>query len=256
MEVSRALPSLTENRWKSPPQLDGPRDGRSAGRDHKANGYAIPMNSRCQSTNRRGFFQAFSAMKARAVVVRIGRGVTSVKKVTPTSFPVHAGMPAMHRPALSRKTNLCTAAPFHAGPGPDARRHFAFSIGGKAPSITTWAPSTFAKYTVLPEIAVAKIRETFSRHGSTSDAESPPARRRDQHRQVEQGAKANRVGLGGIGLTVLQGWRLAGADMIIGVDIKNDRKGVGRKLRHDAFRSIEGRSARTSPQPRRLLCRQ
>ena len=58
--------------------------------------------------------------------------------------------------------------------------------------------------------------------------------------KVEPGAKAIVFGLGGIGLNVIQGLRLAGADMIIGVDINNDKQGLGRALRHDAFRQSEG----------------
>jgi len=110
--------------------------------------------------------------------------------------------------------------PRHAGPGLDAGRHLAFSLGGKKLHHYMGC-STFANFTVLPEIAVAKVREDapFDKicyigcgvhHGIGAVLNTA---------KVEPGAKAIVFGLGGIGLNVIQGLRLAGADMIIGVDI-------------------------------------
>ena len=92
--------------------------------------------------------------------------------------------------------------------------------------------STFANYTVLPEIAVAKIREDapFDKVCYIGCGVTTGIGAVINTAKVEQGAKAIVFGLGGIGLNVLQGLRLAGADMIIGVDINNDRKAWGERF--------------------------
>ena len=145
-------------------------------------------------------FPAILGHEGAGVVVDIGKGVTSVKKgdhVIPLYTPECRQCPS----CLSRKTNLCTAIRATQGQGlmPDGTSRF--SIDGK-PVHHYMGTSTFANYTVLPEIAVAKIREDapfdnllhrLRRHHGH--------RRRHQHRNVEQGAKAIVFGLGGIGLT-------------------------------------------------------
>ena len=116
-----------------------------------------------------------------------------------------------------------------------------FSIGGKTIHHYMGC-STFANYTVLPEIAVAKVRETRpSTRSATSAAASPPASAPSSTpRRSRPAPTAIVFGLGGIGLNVIQGLRLASADMIIGVDLNNAKKAVGRTLRHDAFRQSGG----------------
>src|SRR6476660_111313 len=95
--------------------------------------------------------------------------------------------------------------------------------------------STFANYTVLPEIAVAKIREDapFDKVCYIGCGVTTGIGAVINTAKVEQGARAIVFGLGGIGLNVLQGLRLAGADMIIGVDINNDRKAWGERFGKD-----------------------
>src|SRR6476660_302612 len=90
--------------------------------------------------------------------------------------------------------------------------------------------STFANYTVLPEIAVAKIREDapFDKICYIGCGVTTGIGAVISTAKVEEGAKAIVFGLGGIGLNVLQGLRLAGADMIIGVDINPERKATRR----------------------------
>lgn len=92
--------------------------------------------------------------------------------------------------------------------------------------------STFANYTVLPEIAVAKIREDapFDKVCYIGCGVTTGIGAVINTAKVEPGAKAIVFGLGGIGLNVLQGLRLAGADMIIGVDINDDRKAWGERF--------------------------
>ena len=163
-------------------------------------------------------------------MVDIGRGVTSVKKgdhVIPLYTPECRQCPS----CLSRKTNLCTAIRATQGQGlmPDGTSRF--SLRGK-PIHHYMGTSTFANYTVLPEIAVAKIREDapFDKVCYIGCGVTTGIGAVINTAKVEQGAKAIVFGLGGIGLNVLQGLRLAGADMIIGVDINNDRKAWGERF--------------------------
>src|ERR1700712_1630781 len=190
-------------------QLEGPREGEVLV-EIKATGICHTDEFTLSGADPEGLFPAILGHEGAGIVVDIGKGVTSVKKgdhVIPLYTPECRQCPS----CLSRKTNLCTAIRATQGQGlmPDGTSRF--SLGGK-PVHHYMGTSTFANYTVLPEIAVAKIRE---------DAPFD---------KVEQGAKAIGFGLGGIGLNVLQGLRLAGADMIIGVDINNDRKPWGERF--------------------------
>ena len=173
-------------------------------------------------------------------MVEVGAGVTSVKKgdhVIPLYTPECRQCPS----CLSRKTNLCTAIRATQGQGvmPDGTSRF--SIDGKKLHHYMGC-STFANFTVLPEIAVAKIREDapFDKVCYIGCGVTTGIGAVINTAKVEPGAKAIVFGLGGIGLNVIQGLRLAGADMIIGVDLNNDKKAVGRALRHDALRQSEG----------------
>jgi S-(hydroxymethyl)glutathione dehydrogenase/alcohol dehydrogenase len=177
-----------------------------------------------------GLFPAILGHEGAGVVVDIGRGVTSVKKgdhVIPLYTPECRQCPS----CLSRKTNLCTAIRATQGQGlmPDGTSRF--SLGGK-PIHHYMGTSTFANYTVLPEIAVAKIRDDapFDKVCYIGCGVTTGIGAVINTAKVEQGAKAVVFGLGGIGLNVLQGLRLAGADMIIGVDINNDRKAWGERF--------------------------
>ena len=188
------------------------------------------MNSRCPAPIPEGLFPAILGHEGAGVVVDIGKGVTSVKKgdhVIPLYTPECRQCPS----CLSRKTNLCTAIRATQGQGlmPDGTSRF--SIGGK-PIHHYMGTSTFANYTVLPEIAVAKIREDapFDKVCYIGCGVTTGIGAVINTAKVEQGAKAIVFGLGGIGLNVLQGLRLAGADMIIGVDINNDRKAWGERF--------------------------
>ena len=106
-----------------------------------------------------------------------------------------------------------------------------FSLGGKKLHHYMGC-STFANFTVLPEIAVAKIREDapFDKVCYIGCGVTTGIGAVLNTAKVEPGAKAIVFGLGGIGLNVIQGLRLAGADMIIGVDINNDKKAWGERF--------------------------
>jgi S-(hydroxymethyl)glutathione dehydrogenase/alcohol dehydrogenase len=177
-----------------------------------------------------GLFPAVLGHEGAGVVVDVGPGVTSVKKgdhVIPLYTPECRQCPS----CLSRKTNLCTAIRATQGQGlmPDGTSRF--SLGGKKLHHYMGC-STFANFTVLPEIAVAKVREDapFDKICYIGCGVTTGIGAVLNTAKVEPGAKAIVFGLGGIGLNVIQGLRLAGADMIIGVDINNARKGWGERF--------------------------
>ena len=153
---------------------------------------------------------------------------------------------------LSRKTNLCTAIRATQGKGlmPDGTSRF--SLGGK-PIHHYMGCSTFANFTVLPEIAVAKVREDapFDKICYIGCGVTTGIGAVINTAKVEPGAKAIVFGLGGIGLNVIQGLRLAGADMIIGVDLNPDRKAWGERFGMTHFVNPKEVGTRPRPPPRR-----
>jgi S-(hydroxymethyl)glutathione dehydrogenase/alcohol dehydrogenase len=167
-----------------------------------------------------GLFPAILGHEGAGVVVEVGAGVTSVKKgdhVIPLYTPECRTCPS----CLSRKTNLCTAIRATQGQGvmPDGTSRFSTLDGD--PILHYMGCSTFSNYTVLPEIAVAKVREDapFDKICYIGCGVTTGIGAVINTAKVEIGAKAVVFGLGGIGLNVIQGLRLAGADMIIGVDL-------------------------------------
>jgi S-(hydroxymethyl)glutathione dehydrogenase/alcohol dehydrogenase len=210
-------------------QLEGPREGEVMV-EIKATGVCHTDEFTLSGADPEGLFPAILGHEGAGIVVEVGSGVTSVKKgdhVIPLYTPECRQCPS----CLSRKTNLCTAIRATQGQGlmPDGTSRF--SIRGK-PIHHYMGTSTFANYTVLPEIAVAKIREDapFDKVCYIGCGVTTGIGAVFNTAKVEQGAKAIVFGLGGIGLNVLQGLKLAGADMIIGVDIKPDRKAWGERF--------------------------
>ncbi|GAC1631086.1 MAG: S-(hydroxymethyl)glutathione dehydrogenase/class III alcohol dehydrogenase [Bradyrhizobium sp.] len=210
-------------------QLEGPRESEVLV-EIKASGVCHTDEFTLSGADPEGLFPAILGHEGAGVVVDIGRGVTSVKKgdhVIPLYTPECRQCPS----CLSRKTNLCTAIRATQGQGlmPDGTSRF--SISGK-PIHHYMGTSTFSNFTVLPEIAVAKIREDapFDKVCYIGCGVTTGVGAVLNIAKVEQGAKAIVFGLGGIGLNVLQGLRLAGADMIIGVDVNNDRKAWGERF--------------------------
>ena len=210
-------------------QLEGPREGEVMV-EIKATGVCHTDEFTLSGADPEGLFPAILGHEGAGVVVEVGPGVTSLRKgdhVIPLYTPECRQCPS----CLSRKTNLCTAIRATQGQGlmPDGTSRF--SLGGK-PIHHYMGTSTFANYTVLPEIAVAKIREDapFDKVCYIGCGVTTGIGAVINTAKVEPGAKAIVFGLGGIGLNVLQGLRLAGADMIIGVDINNDRKAWGERF--------------------------
>jgi S-(hydroxymethyl)glutathione dehydrogenase/alcohol dehydrogenase len=210
-------------------ELDGPREGEVMV-EIKASGVCHTDEFTLSGADPEGLFPAILGHEGAGVVVDVGKGVTSVKKgdhVIPLYTPECRQCPS----CLSRKTNLCTAIRATQGQGlmPDGTSRF--SLDGR--KIHHYmGTSTFANYTVLPEIAVAKIREdaSFDKVCYIGCGVTTGIGAVINTAKVEPGAKAIVFGLGGIGLNVLQGLRLAGADMIIGVDINDDRKAWGERF--------------------------
>jgi S-(hydroxymethyl)glutathione dehydrogenase / alcohol dehydrogenase len=178
-----------------------------------------------------GLFPAILGHEGAGVVVEVGEGVTSVKKgdhVIPLYTPECRACPS----CLSHKTNLCTSIRATQGKGvmPDGTSRFTTLDGD--PILHYMGCSTFANHTVLPEIAVAKVREDapFDKICYIGCGVTTGIGAVINTAKVEIGAKAVVFGLGGIGLNVIQGLRLAGADMIIGVDLNPAKKPMAERF--------------------------
>jgi len=210
-------------------QLDGPKAGEVLV-EIKATGICHTDEFTLSGADPEGLFPAILGHEGAGVVVDVGAGVTSVKKgdhVIPLYTPECRQCPS----CLSRKTNLCTAIRATQGQGvmPDGTSRF--SLGGKKLHHYMGC-STFANFTVLPEIAVAKVRADapFDKICYIGCGVTTGIGAVLNTAKVEPGAKAIVFGLGGIGLNVVQGLRLAGADMIVGVDVNNAKKAWGERF--------------------------
>jgi len=145
---------------------------------------------------------------------------------------------------LSRKTNLCQKIRTTQGQGlmPDGSSRF--SRGGK-PILHYMGTSTFANFTVLPEIAVAKIREDapFDKVCYIGCGVTTGIGAVINTARVEAGANVVVFGLGGIGLNVVQGARMVGANMIVGVDLNPERRALAERFGMTHFvnpREVQG----------------
>ena len=209
--------------------LEGPKFGEVLV-EIKASGVCHTDEFTRSGADPEGLFPAILGHEGAGVVVETGPGVTSVRKgdhVIPLYTPECRQCPS----CLSRKTNLCTAIRATQGQGvmPDGTSRF--SLDGRKLH-HYMGTSTFANFTVLPEIAVAKIREDapFDKVCYIGCGVTTGIGAVLNTAKVEPGATAIVFGLGGIGLNVIQGLRLAGADMIIGVDLNNDKKKWGERF--------------------------
>jgi S-(hydroxymethyl)glutathione dehydrogenase / alcohol dehydrogenase len=210
-------------------QLDGPNAGEVLV-EIKATGICHTDEFTLSGADPEGLFPTILGHEGAGVVVEVGPGVTSVQAgdhVIPLYAPECRQCPS----CLSRKTNLCTAIRATQGKGlmPDGSSRF--RLDGKMLHHYMGC-STFANFTVLPEIAVAKIRPDapFDKVCYIGCGVTTGIGAVLNTAKVEAGANCIVFGLGGIGLNVIQGLRLAGADMIIGVDINPDRKAWGERF--------------------------
>ena len=209
--------------------LDGPKAGEVLV-EIKATGVCHTDEFTRSGADPEGLFPAILGHEGAGVVVDTGPGVSSLKKGDHV-IPLYTPECRQCKACLSRKTNLCTAIRATQGKGlmPDGTSRFSL---GKAPIHHYMGCSTFANFTVLPEIALAKIREDapFDKVCYIGCGVTTGIGAVINTAKVEPGANVVVFGLGGIGLNVVQGARLAGAGMIVGVDVNPQRKALAEKF--------------------------
>jgi S-(hydroxymethyl)glutathione dehydrogenase/alcohol dehydrogenase len=210
-------------------ELEGPKAGEVL-IEMKATGVCHTDEFTRSGADPEGLFPVIFGHEGAGVVVDVGAGVTSLKKgdhVIPLYTPECRGC----KSCLSRKTNLCTAIRATQGKGvmPDGTSRFSI---GKTKIHHYMGCSTFANHSVLPEIALAKVRDDapFDKICYIGCGVTTGVGAVINTAKVEPGANVVVFGLGGIGLNVLQGARLAGANMIIGVDLNPAREAIARRF--------------------------
>src|SRR3954465_8209241 len=209
--------------------LDGPRAGEVLV-EIMATGICHTDAYTLDGLDSEGIFPSILGHEGAGVVREGGAGVASVK---PGDHVIPLYMPECRqcKSCLSGKTNLCTAIRATQGKGvmPDGTSRFSY----KGEAIHHYMGcSTFSNFTVLPEIAVAKIRDDapfqtscYIGCGVTTGGGAVV-----NTGKVPPGSNVVVFGLGGIGLNVIQGARMAGADRIVGVDINDAKEDWGRKF--------------------------
>ncbi|HUY81477.1 MAG TPA: S-(hydroxymethyl)glutathione dehydrogenase/class III alcohol dehydrogenase [Acidobacteriaceae bacterium] len=210
-------------------QLDGPRAGEVLV-EIKATGVCHTDAFTLSGDDPEGIFPAILGHEGAGIVVEVGAGVTSVKPGDHV-IPLYTPECRQCEYCLSQKTNLCQAIRSTQGKGlmPDGTSRF--SIGGKQ-VFHYMGTSTFANYSVMPEISVAKIREDapFDKVCYIGCGVTTGIGAVINTVKVEAGARVVVFGLGGIGLNVIQGARMVGAGMIVGVDVNRGRKALAEKF--------------------------
>src|SRR5919107_1751022 len=210
-------------------ELEGPRAGEVLV-EVKATGICHTDDFTLSGADPEGLFPAILGHEGAGVVVEVGAGVSTLKPgdhVIPLYTPECRQCPS----CLSRKTNLCTAIRSTQGQGlmPDGTSRF--SLDGKKLH-HYMGTSTFSNFTVLPEIAVAKVREDapFDKICYIGCGVTTGIGAVIYTAKVWPGANVVVFGLGGIGLNVIQGARMVGADKIIGVDINPAKVAMAKKF--------------------------
>ena len=209
--------------------LDGPREGEVLV-EIKATGICHTDEFTLSGADPEGIFPAILGHEGAGVVVDVGKNVTSLKKGDHV-IPLYTPECRQCEYCLSRKTNLCVSIRATQGRGlmPDGTSRF--SCNGE-PVFHYMGTSTFANFSVVPEIALAKIRKDaplekvcYIGCGVTTGIGAVI-----NTAKVEPGARVVVFGLGGIGLNVVQGARMAGAEMIVGVDLNPNRRAIAEKF--------------------------
>ncbi len=210
-------------------QLDGPREGEVLV-EIKATGVCHTDEFTRSGDDPEGLFPCILGHEGAGVVVETGPGVSSVKAGDHV-IPLYTPECGKCEYCLSGKTNLCQAIRVTQGQGlmPDGSSRF--SINGEMLH-HFMGTSTFANYSVMPEIAVAKIREDapFDKVCYIGCGVTTGIGAVINTAKVESGANVVIFGLGGIGLNVIQGARMAGADMIVGVDTNPAKRELAEKF--------------------------
>src|SRR5580704_5482318 len=210
-------------------ELEGPKAGEVLV-EIKATGICHTDAYTLDGFDSEGIFPSILGHEGAGIVREVGPGVTSVKPGDHV-IPLYTPECRQCKSCLSRKTNLCTQIRATQGKGvmPDGTSRFSI---GKEMIHHYMGCSTFSNFTVLPEIALAKIREDaplekvcYIGCGVTTGVGAVI-----NTAKVEPGANVVVFGLGGIGLNVIQGAHLVGANKIIGVDINPRRKALAEKF--------------------------
>ncbi|HEX6142968.1 MAG TPA: S-(hydroxymethyl)glutathione dehydrogenase/class III alcohol dehydrogenase [Geminicoccaceae bacterium] len=223
-------------------RLEGPRDGEVMV-EIKATGICHTDEFTLSGADPEGLFPAILGHEGAGIVVEVGPGVTSVEQGDHV-IPLYTPECRECEYCLNPKTNLCQKIRATQGQGlmPDGSSRF--SIGGEK-LYHYMGTSTFSNYTVLPEIAVAKIRKDapFDKVCYIGCGVTTGVGAVINTAKVEPGANVVVFGLGGIGLNVIQGARLVGADKIVGVDLNPSRKALAEQFGMTHFvnpKEIEG----------------
>ncbi len=209
--------------------LEGPKAGEVLV-EIKATGICHTDQFTLSGADPEGLFPAILGHEGAGVVVEVGPGVTTLRRDDHV-IPLYTPECRQCKFCLSRKTNLCQQIRSTQGRGlmPDATSRF--SMDGR-PILHYMGTSTFSNYIVVPEIALAKIRPDapfdkvcYIGCGVTTGVGAVLFTAK-----VEAGANVVVFGLGGIGLNVIQGARMVGADKIIGIDINPAREAMARQF--------------------------
>ncbi|HIN20751.1 MAG TPA: S-(hydroxymethyl)glutathione dehydrogenase/class III alcohol dehydrogenase [Rhodospirillales bacterium] len=209
--------------------LEGPKEGECLV-EIKATGICHTDEFTRSGEDPEGLFPAILGHEGAGVVVEVGKGVETLKKGDHV-IPLYTPECGKCEYCLSGKTNLCQAIRETQGQGlmPDGTSRFSI---GKDKIFHYMGTSTFANYTVVPEIALAKIREDapFDKVCYIGCGVTTGLGAVMNTAKVQSGDNVIVFGLGGIGLNVIQGARMVGAEMIVGVDINPARKDIAEKF--------------------------
>ncbi len=210
-------------------ELEGPKEGEVLV-EIKATGICHTDEFTLSGADPEGAFPAILGHEGAGVVVETGPGVSSVRPGDHV-IPLYTPECRQCEYCLHPKTNLCQAIRETQGRGvmPDGTSRF--SAGGEA-ILHYMGTSTFSNYTVLPEIAVAKIREDapFDKVCYIGCGVTTGLGAVMNTAKVEPGSRCVVFGLGGIGLNVIQGLRLVGARQIVGVDINPGKREMAERF--------------------------
>jgi len=210
-------------------QLEGPKAGEVLV-EIKATGICHTDAFTLSGADPEGLFPSIMGHEGAGVVVDIGEGVTSVVPGDHV-IPLYTPECRQCKFCTSGKTNLCGAIRETQGQGvmPDGSSRFSFN-GEKL--FHYMGTSTFSNFSVMPEIALAKIRSDapFDKVCYIGCGVTTGLGAVMNTAKVEPGSNVAIFGLGGIGLNVIQGARIAGADRIIGVDLNDDKRVLAEKF--------------------------
>ena len=210
-------------------ELEGPKEGEVLV-ELKATGVCHTDAFTLSGDDPEGVFPSILGHEGAGIVVEVGPGVSTLKPDDHV-IPLYTAECGECEYCLNPKTNLCQAVRETQGQGlmPDGTSRF--SLNGK-PLMHYMGCSTFSKYSVIPEISLAKVREDapfdkicYIGCGVTTGIGAVVFQAK-----VEKGSTVAVFGLGGIGLNVVQGSKMAGASRVIGIDINPERESLGKNF--------------------------